>query len=85
MVSREVRCLMLLMAPSPSTISMLRRAASGTWARGTGVLTGLALAQQALAAGVQSDSKDFPNLVHVTLSKMDNVERIQGQGVNAVA
>jgi hypothetical protein len=38
------------------------------------------LAEQAKAAGVRSQSKDFTNLVAVTLHKLSNVQRIPGQG-----
>jgi hypothetical protein len=38
------------------------------------------LARQATAAGFQTKSADFANVVGVTLSKMDNVERVPGQG-----
>jgi len=38
------------------------------------------LAQQALARGFQTESKDFANVISVTLSKMDNVENVPGQG-----
>jgi hypothetical protein len=43
-------------------------------------LTGGELARQALAAGYQTSSQNFPNLVHVTITKMDNVQRVKGQG-----
>ena len=38
------------------------------------------LARLAKATGYQSTSTDFPNLVHVTLNKMNNIERVKGQG-----
>jgi hypothetical protein len=43
-------------------------------------LSGAELAKQALAAGYQSKSKDFANLVWVSLGKMDNVENVAGKG-----
>jgi len=38
------------------------------------------LAEQALAQGYQTQSKDFVLVVGVTLAKMDNVKHISGQG-----
>jgi hypothetical protein len=38
------------------------------------------LAEQALAQGFQTESKDFTNVVSVTLAKMDNVKNVPGQG-----
>jgi hypothetical protein len=38
------------------------------------------LARRARTAGVKSKSKDFPNLVGVTLGRMNGVERVPGQG-----
>jgi hypothetical protein len=33
-----------------------------------------------LATGYESQSKDFTNLIWVTLGRMDNVENTKGQG-----
>jgi hypothetical protein len=38
------------------------------------------LGEQALAQGYRSGSSNFTNVVQVTLSKMDNVERVAGEG-----
>ena len=38
------------------------------------------LAEQALAQGFQTESKDFTNVVSVTLAKMDNVKHVRDQG-----
>jgi hypothetical protein len=38
------------------------------------------LAEQVLAAGYQTKSKDFTNVVWVALGKIENAERIKGQG-----
>jgi hypothetical protein len=35
---------------------------------------------QARAAGYRTTSKDFPQVVWVTLSKMNNVENVSGKG-----
>lgn len=43
-------------------------------------LTGGELAQQALATGYHSSSKDFPHVVHVALRKIDGLENLPGQG-----
>jgi hypothetical protein len=43
-------------------------------------LTGTELAEQARAAGYQSQSKDFPAVVWAILVKMDNVENVPGKG-----
>jgi len=43
-------------------------------------LGGGELARRARAAGYQSQSKDFTNVVWVTLGKMDDVEHLPGKG-----
>src|SRR5439155_1637441 len=43
-------------------------------------LTGTELAEQAQAAGYQTQSKDFPAVVWAILVKMDNVENVPGKG-----
>ncbi len=43
-------------------------------------LGGAEVARRAQQAGYQSKSKDFTNLVWVTLGKMENVQNIRGQG-----
>jgi hypothetical protein len=41
---------------------------------------GSELARRVLATGYESQSKDFTNLIWVTLGRMDNVENTKGQG-----
>jgi hypothetical protein len=44
------------------------------------LLSASELAQQVLATGYKSESKDFTNVIWVGLGKMDNVERVPGKG-----
>jgi hypothetical protein len=38
------------------------------------------LAKQALAAGYRSESKDFENVVQVTVARMDGLVNVPGKG-----
>ncbi len=53
---------------------------TGLLAKSKHPLTSRQLAEQALAQGFPTQSKNFTNVVSVTLAHMDNVRNIPGQG-----
>ncbi|MFN4259705.1 MAG: hypothetical protein ACK4RK_10430 [Gemmataceae bacterium] len=63
-----------------STQLTLREVLTQTLAKSRKPLVARELAERVLATGFRSTSNNFPNLVKVALTKMDNVENVKGQG-----
>jgi hypothetical protein len=66
-------------APKPGGVS-LRELLTRLLSESKRPLKAKELAEQALAAGYQTTSKDFVNVVWVALGKMDHLENVPGQG-----
>jgi hypothetical protein len=62
-------------AQPPLRVVLTKLLQESTLPKGTGEL-----AQQALATGYRSDSEDFPKVVSVMLSRMENVVNVPGKG-----